>query len=71
MTDNEHYNSLIKVNSVRKSIQVALNKSAIFGPSQNLDCYQKLLTFYSKEEWNNPYNHREMCRILLSKTAQR
>lgn len=34
VTDNEHYDSLIKVNSVRKSIQIALNKNTIFGPSQ-------------------------------------
>ena len=31
VTDNEHYNSLIKVNSVRKSIQIVLNKNTVFG----------------------------------------
>lgn len=39
--DNEPYYSLIKITSVRKSIQIVLNKNAIFGPSQNLDWYKK------------------------------
>lgn len=36
VTDNKHWGSLTGVNSVRKSSQVALNKSVIFGFSQNL-----------------------------------
>lgn len=46
---------------------IALNKNGIFGPSQNLAWYQKLLRFYNEGESKNPYNH---TRIPLNKGVQ-